>query len=186
MHTLQFSTSDTRPLVIVILCQSRGDTPPRSADTFNKILDDFRSGRQNVADFRISFQNKFARIRYFAVHNDEGKYLGTVELTQDLAPAASTLWREKARSVRIGPHPLKIFLGECLLFSPGSNHGRDRRSKSHRSYQRFGSSRAWRLLRYLQRKTRSPFRFIATTNSKCLRFDKLSSRWTFRPKFLVF
>jgi DUF438 domain-containing protein len=60
--------------------------PPRSADTVNKILDDFRSGRQNVAEFWINFQNKFVHIRYFAVRNEEGKYLGTVELTQDLAP----------------------------------------------------------------------------------------------------
>jgi len=60
--------------------------PPRSADTVNKILDDFRAGRQNVAEFWINFQNKFVHIRYFAVRNDEGKYLGTVELTQNLAP----------------------------------------------------------------------------------------------------
>lgn len=60
--------------------------PPRSADTANKILEDFRSGRQNVAEFWINFQGKFAHIRYFAVRNAEGKYLGTVELTQDLAP----------------------------------------------------------------------------------------------------
>lgn len=60
--------------------------PPRSADTVNKILDDFRSGRQNVAEFWIKFKNKFVHIRYFAIRNDEGKYLGTVELTQDLAP----------------------------------------------------------------------------------------------------
>ena len=60
--------------------------PPRSADTVNKILDDFRSGRQNVAEFWINFQNKFVHIRYFAVRNDKGEYLGTVELTQDLEP----------------------------------------------------------------------------------------------------
>src|ERR1700690_2013990 len=52
----------------------------------NKILDDFRSGHQNVAEFWINFQNKFVHIRYFVVRNDEGQYLGTVELTQNLAP----------------------------------------------------------------------------------------------------
>lgn len=60
--------------------------PPRSADTVNKILDDFRAGRQNVAEFWINFQGKFVHIRYFAVRNPAGEYLGTVELTQDLAP----------------------------------------------------------------------------------------------------
>lgn len=60
--------------------------PPRSADTVNEILDDFRSGRQNVAEFWINLRGKFVHIRYFAVRNSGGEYLGTVELTQDLAP----------------------------------------------------------------------------------------------------
>jgi DUF438 domain-containing protein len=29
---------------------------------------------------------QFVHIRYFAVRNEQGKYQGTVELTQDLAP----------------------------------------------------------------------------------------------------
>jgi len=60
--------------------------PPRSADVVNQILDDFRSGQQNVAEFWIGFQGKFVHIRYFAVRGKDGAYLGTVELTQDLAP----------------------------------------------------------------------------------------------------
>ena len=60
--------------------------PPRSADTVNKILEDFRSGRQNVAEFWINFQGKFVHIRYFAVRDKQGDYLGTVELTQNIAP----------------------------------------------------------------------------------------------------
>ncbi len=32
--------------------------PPRSADTVNKILEDFRSGRQNVAEFWINFHRQ--------------------------------------------------------------------------------------------------------------------------------
>jgi len=60
--------------------------PPRSADTVNQILNDFRAGRQSVAEFWINFQGKFVHIRYFAVRNPSGEYLGTVELTQDLAP----------------------------------------------------------------------------------------------------
>jgi len=60
--------------------------PPKSADTVNKILDDFRAGRQNVAEFWINFQSKFVHVRYFAVRDKTGAYLGTVELTQDVAP----------------------------------------------------------------------------------------------------
>jgi DUF438 domain-containing protein len=60
--------------------------PPSSVGIVDRILDDFRAGRQNVAEFWIEFQGKFVQIRYFAVRSHEGKYLGTVELTQDLAP----------------------------------------------------------------------------------------------------
>lgn len=60
--------------------------PPSSVDVVDRILDDFRSGRQNVAEFWTDFRGKFVHIRYFAVRDKEGKYLGTVELTQDIAP----------------------------------------------------------------------------------------------------
>jgi len=60
--------------------------PPSSADIVDRILDDFRAGRQNVAEFWIDSHGKFVHIRYFAVRDKEGRYLGTVELTQDIAP----------------------------------------------------------------------------------------------------
>jgi DUF438 domain-containing protein len=60
--------------------------PPSSVDVVDRILTDFRSGRQNVAEFWIDFRGKFVHIRYFAVRDADGKYLGTVELTQDVAP----------------------------------------------------------------------------------------------------
>jgi len=60
--------------------------PPRSVETVDQILDDFRAGRQNVAEFWINFHDKFVHVRYFAVRNSDGAYLGTVELTQDLTP----------------------------------------------------------------------------------------------------
>jgi DUF438 domain-containing protein len=60
--------------------------PPRSVETVDQILNDFRAGRQNVAEFWINFHDKFVHVRYFAVRNSDGGYLGTVELTQDLTP----------------------------------------------------------------------------------------------------
>ena len=60
--------------------------PPSSVDVVDRILDDFRTGRQNVAEFWIDFHAKFVHIRYSAVRDAQGKYLGTVELTQDIAP----------------------------------------------------------------------------------------------------
>jgi DUF438 domain-containing protein len=58
--------------------------PPRSVHIVDQILDDFRSGRQNVAEFWIEFHGKFVHIRYFAVRGAGGQYLGTLEVTQDI------------------------------------------------------------------------------------------------------
>ena len=60
--------------------------PPKSVETVDQILSDFKAGRQNVAEFWINFQEKFVHVRYFAVRAADGQYLGTVELTQDLTP----------------------------------------------------------------------------------------------------
>jgi DUF438 domain-containing protein len=59
--------------------------PPRSVDTVNRILDDFREGRQSVAEFWINFMGKFVHIRYFAVRDEQGAYMGTLEVTQDVS-----------------------------------------------------------------------------------------------------
>ena len=58
--------------------------PPRSIDVVDRILNDFREGRQDVAEFWIQFTGRFVHIRYFAVRNGAGQYLGTLEVTQDV------------------------------------------------------------------------------------------------------
>jgi len=58
--------------------------PPRSVHVVDQILDDFRSGRHDVAEFWIQFHGRFVHIRYFAVRGEQGQYLGTLEVTQDL------------------------------------------------------------------------------------------------------
>jgi uncharacterized protein len=58
--------------------------PPRSVDTVDRILDDFRTGRQNVAEFWIPFMGRFVHIRYFAMRDGDGRYLGALEVTQDV------------------------------------------------------------------------------------------------------
>jgi DUF438 domain-containing protein len=57
--------------------------PPKSVDTVNQILDDFRAGRQSVAEFWLEFHGRFVHVRYFAVRDAAGAYLGTLEVTQD-------------------------------------------------------------------------------------------------------
>lgn len=58
--------------------------PPDSVEVVERIVDDFRSGRQNVAEFWINLHGRFVHIRYFAVRDPQGQYLGTLEVTQDL------------------------------------------------------------------------------------------------------
>jgi len=58
--------------------------PQKSVHVVNKILDSFKSGKKNVAEFWIPKGDGLVYIRYFAVRNKDGKYLGTVEVTQDI------------------------------------------------------------------------------------------------------
>jgi hypothetical protein len=60
--------------------------PPKSLDTVERIVSDFRAGRQDKAEFWIQLHGRFVHIRYFAVRDEGGEYLGTLEVTQDLAP----------------------------------------------------------------------------------------------------
>ncbi|MCD6110109.1 MAG: DUF438 domain-containing protein, partial [Thermoplasmata archaeon] len=58
--------------------------PKKSIDVVNRILEDFRSGKRDVAEFWIDFRGRFIHIRYFAVRDEKGEYLGTLEVTQDV------------------------------------------------------------------------------------------------------
>jgi uncharacterized protein len=58
--------------------------PPASAHIVDKILEDFRSGRQSRAPFWINLHGKMIHIEYFALRNGKGEYLGTLEVSQDL------------------------------------------------------------------------------------------------------
>jgi DUF438 domain-containing protein len=60
--------------------------PQKSVHIVNNILDAFKKGKKDVAEFWIPLQNKLVHIRYFAVRDKNGKYLGTIETTQDIAP----------------------------------------------------------------------------------------------------
>lgn len=60
--------------------------PPASVHIVEKILNDFKSGAQDSAKFWIPFKGKFVHIAYYAVRNEAKEYLGTLEVTQDIAP----------------------------------------------------------------------------------------------------
>jgi len=58
--------------------------PKKSLHVVNQILDDFKNGRKDVAEFWISLNNRLIYIRYFPVHGKNGDYLGCLEVTQDI------------------------------------------------------------------------------------------------------
>ncbi|WP_339320479.1 DUF438 domain-containing protein [Paenibacillus sp. FSL R10-2734] len=60
--------------------------PPQSVHVVEKLLEDFKAGRKDAEDFWINIKDKFIYIRYFAVRDETGKYMGTLEFTQNIAP----------------------------------------------------------------------------------------------------
>lgn len=58
--------------------------PPSSVHIVDKILNDFKGGIQDSAKFWINLKDMYVHIAYYAVRNDKGGYLGTLEVTQDI------------------------------------------------------------------------------------------------------
>ena len=60
--------------------------PPASVHIVEGIVSDFKSGKKDHEDFWIQLGDKFVYIRYFAVRDEAGTYLGVLEVTQDIKP----------------------------------------------------------------------------------------------------
>lgn len=60
--------------------------PPASVHIVEGIVEDLKSGKKNHEDFWIKMGDKYVFIRYYAVRNTEGEYLGVLEVTQDIKP----------------------------------------------------------------------------------------------------
>lgn len=58
--------------------------PPDSVHIVEKILEDFRSGQRDSANFWLHLGDKYAYIQYFALRDENGKYSGTIEVSQDI------------------------------------------------------------------------------------------------------
>jgi DUF438 domain-containing protein len=58
--------------------------PPQSVDVVEKILRSFRDGAKDNYDFWLDLGGRFVYIRYFALRDGNGRYLGTMEVTQDI------------------------------------------------------------------------------------------------------
>jgi len=70
--------------------------PPASAHIVDKIIDDFKNNRSSRAPFWINMGGKMIHIEYFALRNDNGEYLGVLEVSHDI-----TVYRELEGEQRI-------------------------------------------------------------------------------------
>ena len=87
--TRYFSHGDTRAFPRPKSCLGRDVYdchPPKSQEAVRRILTEFKSGKRDVSEFWFKAMGKFLYVRYFAVRDEEGNYLGALETTQDIGP----------------------------------------------------------------------------------------------------
>lgn len=83
-----FSTPPHRifPRTVAIIGRDVNNCHPHeSVHVVEKIVESFRDGSRDKADFWISMRGKKILIQYFAVRDDEGKYRGVLEASQEIS-----------------------------------------------------------------------------------------------------
>lgn len=58
--------------------------PPKSVDMVIRIVDEFRAGTKDVAEFWFNFKGRIIYIRYFAIRDKNKTYRGVIEMSQDI------------------------------------------------------------------------------------------------------
>jgi PAS domain S-box-containing protein len=58
--------------------------PKKSLNKVIEIIEAFKNGKRNVANFWVNLNGRLIYIRYFAVRDNNRKYLGTLEVSQDI------------------------------------------------------------------------------------------------------
>ncbi len=58
--------------------------PQKSLPIVGRIVESFKNGKKNSAEFWITMNGRFLLIRFFPVRDASGKYLGAIEVVQDL------------------------------------------------------------------------------------------------------
>lgn len=58
--------------------------PPKSIHVVEKIIEEFKAGRRDKAEFWINMAGRLIYITYYPVRNKYGEYLGTLEVVQDI------------------------------------------------------------------------------------------------------
>jgi len=58
--------------------------PPKSVHIVEQVLSDFKSGKEERAVFWLEMMGMFVHIEYYALRDEFNKYLGTLEVVQDI------------------------------------------------------------------------------------------------------
>ncbi len=58
--------------------------PPKSVHLVLRIVEEFKVGTKDVAEFWINFKGRTIHIRYFAIRDKNKKYRGVIEMSQDV------------------------------------------------------------------------------------------------------
>jgi PAS domain S-box-containing protein len=58
--------------------------PQKSLYKVEQVVSELKAGKRDVAEFWIDLKGRKIYIRYFPVRNKQGKYLGIIEVTQDI------------------------------------------------------------------------------------------------------
>lgn len=58
--------------------------PPKSVHIVEDILKNFKEKKKDCAEFWINLKGRLVHIRYFALYDENGKYKGVIEVSQDI------------------------------------------------------------------------------------------------------
>ncbi len=58
--------------------------PPKSVDMVLRILEEFKAGNKDTAEFWFNFKGQIIHIRYFAIRDKNLIYKGVIEMSQDI------------------------------------------------------------------------------------------------------
>jgi len=58
--------------------------PPKSVDMVLRIVDEFKKGTKEMAEFWFNYRGRVIHIRYFAIRDNQMEYKGVIEMSQDI------------------------------------------------------------------------------------------------------
>ena len=87
VHYISESKDRVFPRTRTIIGREVSDChPPKSLDRVTAIVEDFKAGKKDSEIFWIKMGESFILIRYFALRDENGTYLGVLEVSEDIAP----------------------------------------------------------------------------------------------------